>query len=381
MLVRSLPGLLLRCSLLLLVVATVLSGCRGDGTADRTALRQAMLNDIGDRVILPAHDQAASDAAALVIALEALEAAPSAATLDAAQAAWLTMAKSWRHVAAFNLRGPVKRGLYHNRINSWPTRPDRLEEAIADARAKDVAFVQTKGSTTRGLPAIEYLIFDASGDSAVLDSLAGPNGESRRALARAIAQDVAGQSADLVQAWSPNGGDALGTFIAADTEGRFLRSSVSRLVNELSMLAEDLRYNQLGAPLGISRDPNDPRSTPDPMAVEAPYAGATVDLLRAQLVGMRTLVTANDGVGLDDYLASLDAQIDGQSMGEALLANLDALDAALAAIPGSMRDALAQDPEAVQSAYDEAVNLLRLVKTDVAGWLGISITFSDNDGD
>jgi len=340
-----------------------------------------MLNDIGTRVIIPAHDQAAVDAEALVGALEAFEVTPDAATLDAAQDAWLTMAKSWRHVAAFNLPGAIKRGLYHNRINSWPTRPDRLEEAVVDARTKDVAFVQTKGSTTRGLPAIEYLLFDPAGDDAALNRLTEPSGASRRALARAIAQDVAEQSADLVEAWSPSGGDALGTFMAADTEGRFLRSSLSRLVNELSMLAEDLRFNQLGNPLGISRDPSDPVGAPDPMAVEAPYAGATVDLLRAQLVGMRTLVTANDGVGLDDYLVSLDAEIDGQPMGTALLAHLDALDAALAAIPGSMRDALAQEPSAVQPAYDEAVNLLRLVKTDVAGWLGVSITFSDNDGD
>ncbi|MEM1094604.1 MAG: imelysin family protein [Bacteroidota bacterium] len=368
--------------LLALLVLGGLPGCiLGDGTTQRTTLRQAMLNDIANRVIVPAHNQAAADAEALVSALETFEAAPTASTLDDAQAAWLTMAKSWRHVAAFNLPGAVKRGLYHNRINSLPTRPDRLEEAVFDVRAKDVAFVQTKGSTTRGLPAIEYLIFDASGDGAVLDSLAGPNGAARRALARAIAQDVAGQSAALVEAWSPTGSDALGTFIAADTEGRFLRSSLSRIVNELSMLAEDLRYNQLGAPLGISRDPNDPRSTPDPMAVEAPFATATVELLRAQVDGMRTLVTTHDGVGLDDYLVSLDAELDGQPMGAALLANLDALDAALAAIPGSMRDALVRDPEAVQLAYDEAVNLLRLVKTDVAGWLGVSITFSDNDGD
>ena len=144
------------------------------------------------------------------------------------------------------------------------------------------------------------------------------------------------------------------------------------------MATEELAYVQLGRPLGVSTDPEVAGGAPAPERVVAPYARASTALARAELDGYRALL-ANGGliVLLDD----LDAELDGQALSTALLGQLDAADGALAALDRPLALAVADTPDAVQMAYDEVLALHRMVKTNVANWLAVSVTFSDNDGD
>ncbi|HIG73654.1 MAG TPA: hypothetical protein EYQ24_03480 [Bacteroidetes bacterium] len=342
----------------------------GDARAD---VRRAMLTDLADRVILPAHASIVAEAGTLADATQALDADPTDETLEAAREAWVSAARSWQRLAALNLPG-VKFGLYHNRIATRPANVTAVEEVIGGTETISAALVESRGSNVRGLPALEYLLF---GDDA-LARLADPR---RRAYARFVAADVLSQAEALQTKWSAGGGDEIGMFLAADTEGRNLQSSVSRIVNELAMVAEDLRYETIGRPLGVARTPEDESTGPQPGLVQAPYAGVSVALYRETLAGVRALVTGGGGTGLDDYLVALGAEIDGQPVGAAVLAQIDATDAAAAALQAPLREAVVSDPEGVRAVYDEAGELLRLLKTDMANWLGVSITFSDNDGD
>ncbi|MEM7788313.1 MAG: imelysin family protein [Bacteroidota bacterium] len=340
---------------------------------DRAAVRQALLTDLADRVILPAHDGFVADAEALATATAAFADAPSEGTLDAARSAWRQAAGTWRQLSALNLPG-VRFGLYHNRISTWPADTEFVEEAVATSETIDASYVSARGSNARGLPGLEYLLFED-------DALADMSDPQRRAYARFVAADIRDQGRALRDKWSTEGGDEIGMFLDADTEGRDLQSSISRVVNEMAMVSEDLRYQKVGRPLGIARNASDTDSDPDPSLVESPYAGASMALFRSDLAGLRALVTGGGGTGLDDYLVTLDAEIDGQPLGEALLAQIDATDQAAAALGDGYRQAVAARSPQAEALYDETRTLLRLVKTDLANWLGVSITFSDNDGD
>ena len=344
----------------------------GEGD-DRAAVRQALLADLADRVILPAHDAFVTDAEALATATAAFADAPSQGTLDAARSAWREAAGTWRGLSALNLPG-VRFGLYHSRISTWPANTAFVEEAVASSETIDLAYVERRGSNARGLPALEYLLFEG-------DALADMADPQRRAYARFVAADVEGQGRALREKWSADGGDEIGMFRAADTEGRDLQSSVSRIVNEMAMVGEDLRYQKVGRPLGAARNADDAGTEPDPSLVESPYAGASMDFFRNDLAGLRALVTGGGGTGLDDYLATLDAEIDGQPLGQVLLDQIDATDQAAAALGDDYQQAVAVRSSAVEALYQETRTLLGLIKTDLANWLGVSITFSDNDGD
>lgn len=357
---------------LLLIAALALGAAACTDSASRpAAVRTAMLTDLADRAIAPAHRQFTADATALSAAADALDADPTPATLGAAQSAWITAATGFQRLAALNVPG-VQFGLYHNRISTWPTRTGAIDDAVASDEALDADFVAARGSNARGLPALEYLLFADDAEERLTDP-------RRRAYVRALAADVSRQATALERDWARDGGNQLGYFVEADTEGRDLQSSVSRLVNEMAMVAEDLQYQQVGRPLGVGSRPQDATGTPAPDAVEAPYAGVSLDLIRAELAGLRALVTGGGGTGLDDYLAALD--LDDRPLGEVVLERIDAADDAAAAIGMPLEQAVTEHPQAVRALYDASGALLRSVKTDLANRLGVSITFSDNDGD
>ncbi|MEM1269135.1 MAG: imelysin family protein [Bacteroidota bacterium] len=361
-------GFALSCAFLLL------AGCdpSSDPAEDRAAVRAAMLTDLADRVIATSHASFAEQAATLEAAVIALQATPSQATLNAARAEWLEAARQFRRLSALNLPG-VRFGLYHNRISTWPADTERIEDRLATESTFDLALIQRQGSNLRGLPALEYFLFDSDDASSL--------GTNRLEYAASVATDISGQADALLEKWSRDGGNELGMFEAADTEGRNFQSSISRIVNEMAMVAEDLRYVKVGRPLGIARDPGDPNSDPKPELVESPFAEESIALFREDLAGLRALLTADGGTGLDDYLETLDAELDGQPFAAALLAQIDATDQAAAAVTPSLRQNLSANAGASQALYDETITLLRLIKTDMANWLGVSITFSDNDGD
>lgn len=68
----------------------------------------------------------------------------------------------------------------------------------------------------------------------------------------------------------------------------------------------------------------------------------------------------------------LSAEVDEQF--ERTIAALEAIDQPLAV-------AVIEEPATVEAAYTEAKALVVLLKADMANHLGITITFSDNDGD
>ncbi|MEM6784049.1 MAG: imelysin family protein [Bacteroidota bacterium] len=373
--------------LLSLGLAAGLVACDGDtqaATDDRAAVRAAMLADLAGNVIEPTHAAFAVDAAALQTAVDAFVGDPNATTLAAAQSAWVTAAVQWEKLSALNLPS-IQFGLYHNRISIWPTDLFEVEQLLASNEAVDVDFVNRQGSNKRGLPVLEYLLFadgmDAQGPASADAVIAAMGDANRSAYAAAVAADVVAKANDLVEVWSRDGGDELGMFEAANSEGRNLQSSVSRIVNEMAMVTEDLRYVLLGRPFGIARNPEDPDTPPDPMRVQAPYAQISAQLFEANLEGMRALITAGGGTGLDDYLATLDATFDGQPFGSALLAQLDATEAAVEALDPTLFDAVSANPTGGQAAHDSGGDLIRIIKVDLAAQLGVSITFSDNDGD
>lgn len=371
---RVLYGLIACC-----IMAGAVAACDSEGSEDdRAAVRQALLSDLANSVIDPLHKAFEQDAATLQRAVVAFTSDPSQPNLETAQNAWVSAAVSWRKLAALNLPGPVRSGIFHNRINTWPANVDFIEDAIATTDTVNEAYVERLGSSSRGLPGLEYLLFEG-GTTAVIERMSADS--QRRAYVLAVAQNVASKAGELTQTWSRDGGNQLAAFELANTEGRSLQSSISRIVNEMAMVAEDLRHVKLGAPLGIARNPDDPNTAPRPERVEAPYAEVSVQLFSAEVDALRAIITANGGTGLDDYLVTLDAEFEGSPLGEVILAQLDRLEAEISGQTGSLKALVQDNPDALMPAYAETGQLLRLVKADLANWLGVSITFSDNDGD
>jgi uncharacterized protein len=88
-----------------------------------------------------------------------------------------------------------------------------------------------------------------------------------------------------------------------------------------------------------------------------------------------------NGVGLDNYLQTLDLRYGNSSLHDAIMARFEVAKTKLTAIQIPIESAVIDNSNAVQEAYAALVQLLVLLKTDMPSQLGIVINYQDGDGD
>lgn len=345
----------------------LLSACSGPGYD-----RVAMLGGIVDQVIMPGHLALVEESGGLRTAAEAFVAGPSERTLGSLRDEWLATEIAWKHVEIYEFPGLL---LIHNAIEKRPARAAFIEgfiDAVADtALARvDASAIEPLGSTSKGLSAIEYLIFESEEHRLpVLESFADP---ARGAFLYAAATNLEAKTRELEQVWTPEGEDYARTFRENDSEGPDVDGSISLLANLLIENYEMVMQNKLGLPSGITTD-----GEPDPEAVESRLTGRSVELMTASLEGILRTFDA----GFDDYVDHLDSRPVGERLSDGMRAGFQEVFDALARIEGPLATAVVDDPEDVRAAYEAMRPLLVLLKTDMSAQLGITVTFSDSDGD
>lgn len=357
---------------LLLTVLTVSGGLWSAKTLTQAQGfdREAMLEGLVNETILPLHETLAAEAAELEVAGVAFQTDPNAETLAVFQGAWKDTSIAFEHLQVYRFQRVMP---YMTQLDSSPPNIPFIEGYIEleEPGTINAEFVEFLGSSSKGLPALEYFIF-GEGALASLSEV-----QNRRDYAAALAADIRRVADELVVEWTPTESGYGDRFISADGEPNSVRSSVSMLTNEMIAELEDVARFWLGGPLGY-RDGGEPQ----PNLVEAPYSGTSTDKLIANLEGFEMALNGvGDAPSLADYLDFLGAELNGEPMSEVLNAQIETTIAALEAIDTPLQVAVVEDTATVEAAYNEAVTLLRLVKTDAAAQLGITVTFSDNDGD
>lgn len=376
----------------LLVVLITLAACGGASpqaevattAADAGSLvprgfdRLVMLENVTQQLILPNHE-------ALVQALQALETAavafvdaPDPARLDAVQDAWLAANLARMALLPYRL-GPVDDSLLHNRLDNRPPRTAFIDDEILAGDAPiDAAYIDSIGSSSVGLGAMEYLLFDpAGGDAAVLATFTGgDHADRRRELLAALAQAATPKAEALLRIWSPDGDNYAQAFIDADMDEGEYQGSMNMLANQIIADVEDIVSSRLGKPLG-KRTNGEIR----PDLVEAPYSGASLPRIIATLEAEKGAFTGGDGPGLDDYLDFIGAMYGEEPLSQVIVRQFDAALAALRATDGPLETSVQSNPSQVETAYQETLSLLTLLKADMVNQLGLTLTFNDNDGD
>ena len=99
-------------------------------------------------------------------------------------------------------------------MDKRPTNKARLEIDISESFNIDAAHVSTLGATSRGLPVIEYLIFnpDLTLDEIVAQFVSGENADRRMAYLASAAEDLHKQARDVQSYWLPEGENYAETF-------------------------------------------------------------------------------------------------------------------------------------------------------------------------
>lgn len=347
---------------LLLLITTV--------SQAQTFDRDAMLENLAYNIILPSHESFLEAAANLESTVNELKQEPNEDSLEAAQKSWRNAIIKWQSSNLFAL-GDLQIMILHNQISKG-INSQLIEENILMTNTINASFIEDQGSSVKGLLALEYLLFNEAGNTAVLNSL----DEKHSAYLVAVAENLHAKAQELYLYWSPEDGNYAETFISASDDGSNVQSSLNKLANQMMAYTEKLTNWRLARPLVYHNS-----STPHLGLIEGELSESAVAQIRANLNILLLTFTGAQGLGFDDYLDAVSADYGAiplsKQMTESIYSALDALES----VDKPLATMITEKPERVEQVYNASKNLLIMTGVDMANQLGITVTFSDNDGD
>ncbi len=334
-------------------------------TAAQAVSPQSAVEHTVDAVIVPGYDAFASSADTLAIRLDAYCAHPAPDAMDAAQAAWREAMTAWQRVSLWRF-GPAREGTpaLEWRIDSHlmpgGRRTDAMRRGIAQAvgaegLALTAELLQQQNVFGRGLPVLEYLLFDTQTSARL------PTEPRICDYLVAAGADLAVQAQTLALRWRGPAREAL----LAGAEGV---PPLDTLVNALINGIDGLKRAKLEAPVR--------RGTLDPTALESHLSGQSLENIIANLDGVAALLGDVDGQGILALVAT-----DDKALAMRLAADLDAARAAIAAIAPPLARAYADDADALQTALRALTVVHHDLRLDLVRALGVRPAFNEADGD
>ena len=313
--------------------------------ADTPSFIQAVYRDW----MAPTAADFARDSARLAPALQALCDTPADkadGALQQARQRWLATLSSWERLSAVAI-GPLIERRSQRQIDFTPTRPRLIEKAVKSAPTGP-ADMELIGTPAKGLPALEWLLW--------VQPVQPASPECRYAVQ--VAAEIGREAVALDEAYEQ---------AAQRTQDSATASAdLSELVNQWVGGLERLHWANMEKPVHVAmtskRDiaPDFPRRS----------SGATANSWAAQWTALRALVTGNGPMSMETVL---------RERGQAKVA--DALARAIRQADANMEGLTIGDMDDILAAAEELAALKRLTLKQVAPALGVSIGFSDADGD
>ena len=341
-----------------------LAACGSDAPSDKDVLISLV-----DGVVVPAYEAAARDAGQLDADAQALCAAPGDAPLAAARDAWRTARASWLMTRAAPF-GPVMDRRSLGLVDWSPTDTGDIDRILGEGRSLTAAAVgDTLASDQRGFGAIEHLLF-AEGALGKLSGSPAPC-----AYLTGLTGVVAAETGAVATEWTegaPGGDPYRDYFTDRANVSLFPADAVAEVVRSQVFLVRDVVDVRLASALGLRGE------GPDLTMLPGEAADNGLRDLRNELLGMRAVYEGQgvEGLGVSALVSPLSEDADARMRGQ-FAAALDAIDAA--DLP--LRAALAERPEQVRAVYDRLAELQQTLSVEVVSLLGVSVGFSDTDGD
>lgn len=358
----------------IILILTLSWACKKDnpGSERPDFDREAMLENYAVNIIRPAYEKLLDETNALKTRWVDFTATPAESSLLSLREQWLATAIAWQSANAFNFGPAGEQGLRKGmieEIGTFPVNTEKIENFITSGDAS----LNNFDRDSRGILAIEYLLWGESGDAQqVLTALQDNN---RQIYLAALIDHLYNEVDRVTTAWATYQTE----FIAND--GTDVGSSTSQLYNEFVRSYEAAKNFKVGLPAGKRAG----QTQAAPQLVEAYYSGNSLELLKAHLASIDRIyygksLAGSDGVGFYEYLQAVEG-------GPTLIASTEtqwqAVNSAIATVPTdvSFTELIVQGAPSVNDLHTEMQKQIRFFKSDMSSLLGIAITFNSGDGD
>lgn len=345
-----------------------LSSCDKDNDdTDEMVETSETMRHYGEEIITHAYVEWQASADVMNDAAITFSAEPSQTNLEQLREelkeAWI----DWQYCSPFEF-GPAFELSLRSNTNTFPADAEVIQNRIEAGQLP-------QAPDERGFPAVDFLINgSADADAEILNLyLSDAHAENRSNYLLEITQAISDNATSVRNAWQSGYVEEF-----AQNTGTQAGSALSLLVNELNKDYETIKRERMALPLGLLT-----LGMPLPERCEAYYGGYSAELAYEHMLATMNTYKGGDGRGLDDLLneAGADHEPSGQSLDDAIQNQMENGRACLENMPDPLSETIEQQPETVESCYDELQALVVLLKVDMPSALGVSITFTDNDGD
>jgi predicted lipoprotein len=327
--------------------------------------RGPLLENIGKNIILPSYQDANQKALALKAAANDFKASPDVTKRQVLKAAFRDAHLAWQTVEVYDF---AKGASQAASLNTFPA-----DSSVINANILSGSYdLQTAANlSAKGFAALDFLLYSKNEANTVAFFSASAN-------AKTYLQDIVNDiSTNISATYSDWNSSYTNTFTSS--KGLDLGGSVSILCNSWSQMTERSRRERVGNSLGYVGFISS--GVIAPQLLEGFYAANSKELLIANLQAGKNLFLGGSGTGFDDYPQVQQASYQGVPLSDEISAQFDRCIAAAQAVSGDFATALANNKSKMETLFLELKKLSVLIKVDMASAIGVTINYTDNDGD
>lgn len=328
------------------------TGCKDDPKpADTSFDAGPLLKNTSENVITITYYDLYINAQSLVTAIDALQTAPDATTLEAARQTWKNTRKPWEQSEGF-LFGPVSTKGIDPAIDSWPVNIVDLNAVIGGGEVLSKAFIDGLEGTLKGFHTIEYLLWGADGNKLATDFT-----EREFEYLGSLAESMEGETEKLWSSWKADGenfqanisGAGNGTSIYPSQS-----SALQELINGMIGIADEVANGKI----------NDPLSTGDITLEESRFSSNSKTDFTDNIISILNIYTGDyngaTGSGVKDFVNEFDA-----ALAEEVETDIHQAIDAINAIPGTFTEAVISNQAEIENAQQKIIDVKVHLENDV----------------
>jgi len=336
--------------------------------------KSGMLSNIGNNIIIPQYEMLKNKLDSLYQLCLDFNSNTNLGGLNTLRSHFHETYKSYQWVSTFEF-AQAEIDILRANLNTFPCDTTQVNSNISSG-VYDLNTVSNIDA--KGFPAIDFLLYRSNQNDTYILSVFNSS-VTAKAYLLDIINEMKSKVTVVYNSWKSDGGNYVSTF--QSNTGSDVGGSIGMLVNQLNFDFEILKNARIGIPLGKQT-----LGIPLPEKVEAYYSGISLDLILHHIQNIENIYLGrskqgDDGLGLDDYLAHINARYGAGSLNDAIKNKFNTAKSKLLLIPSPLSQAVVGNSAIVDNAYAELQQLIVLLKVDMPSALGVLITYQDNDGD
>jgi predicted lipoprotein len=358
-------------------IMLLFSGCLSKKeTFENSVDNQQLLRHISNEIVIPSIDS-------LLLTLNNLEQSIvefnnniNLVELNNVRNVFQQSMKAWQAVAPLNY-GPANfNSLNTTTVNVFPIDTNLI---LSKMKQSSFNFNTTTASKYSGFQAIDYLLYSNHWtNTQLIDSFKFQF--NRMLYLQALVKDLKNKAFETQKSWSSSGGNFIETFY--NSKGVAVGSSMSAYFNMMVYDVEVVKNYKIGLPVGIVNNQTPITGSTNAHLSENFYSNTSIQQIQYSVQENYSLYFGfgkNDTIGMDSYLRA----IQKENIANEVANQWNVVLQQSKALPSSMDLALKNEQSINQliQLHASLTYLIGLLKTDVASVTGLSIYFSDNDGD